>query len=131
MTTENFVEFEESYGNLYSDAYQSLSTVNSGNFRGNFIFANSVKRHISDVKNSQPGHDLPVSVNGSHLAISRVLFSRNFAYAKFRENKILAQISEFTGVYLSNTPETFMSSFELRFLAQVFSLDLWSFISVN
>ena len=26
----------------------------------------------------------------------RVLFSRNFAYAKFRENKPLAKISEFT-----------------------------------
>ena len=26
----------------------------------------------------------------------RTLFSRNFAYAKFRENKILAKISEFT-----------------------------------
>ena len=27
---------------------------------------------------------------------TRVLFSRNFAYAKFRENKTLAKISEFT-----------------------------------
>ena len=26
----------------------------------------------------------------------RILFSRNFAYAKFRENKTLAKISEFT-----------------------------------
>ena len=27
---------------------------------------------------------------------ARVLFSRNFAYVKFRENKVLAKISEFT-----------------------------------
>ena len=29
-----------------------------------------------------------------------ILFSRNFAYAKFRENKILAKISEFTVIRL-------------------------------
>ena len=34
-----------------------------GNFRENFIFANSFKRHICDVKNSRLGHDLPISVN--------------------------------------------------------------------
>ena len=28
-----------------------------------FIFANSVKRHICDVKNLRPGHDLATSVN--------------------------------------------------------------------
>ena len=28
----------------------------------------------------------------------RILFSRNFAYAKFRENKTLAKVSEFTVV---------------------------------
>ena len=33
-----------------------------GNFRENFIFANSVERHICDVENSRPGHDLPISV---------------------------------------------------------------------
>ena len=34
-----------------------------GNFDENFIFENSVKRHICDIKNSQQGHDLPTSVN--------------------------------------------------------------------
>ena len=29
----------------------------------NFIFANSVKRHICDANNSRLGHDLPISVN--------------------------------------------------------------------
>ena len=32
-----------------------------GNFRENFIFANSVKRHICDEK-SRTGHDIPISV---------------------------------------------------------------------
>ena len=32
------------------------------NFDENFIFANSVKRHICDVENSQLAHDLPMSV---------------------------------------------------------------------
>ena len=34
-----------------------------GNFRDNFIFVNSVKTHICDVKNLRQGHDLPISVN--------------------------------------------------------------------
>ena len=33
------------------------------NFRNNFIFVNSIKRHICDIKNLQLGHDLPSSVN--------------------------------------------------------------------
>ena len=32
-------------------------------FRENFIFANNVKRHICDVKNSRLGPDLPILVN--------------------------------------------------------------------
>ena len=32
-------------------------------FRENFIFENSVKRHICHVKNSRLGHDLPTSVD--------------------------------------------------------------------
>ena len=47
------------------------------NFRENFILA---KRHICDVKKSRLRHDLPISVNDSDFA--RILFSRNFAYAK-------------------------------------------------
>ena len=53
-----------------------------GNFRENFIFANSDKRHIWDVKNSRLGHDF-----------REELFSRNFSYAKFSENKTLKKIS--------------------------------------
>ena len=34
-----------------------------GNFRENFIFANSVKTHICDVKKLQKWRDLPISVN--------------------------------------------------------------------
>ena len=35
----------------------------SGNFRDNFIFTNSVKRHIYDVKSLQLGHDKPIAGN--------------------------------------------------------------------
>ena len=35
----------------------------SANFRENFIFANNVKRHICDAKNSQLEHDLHLSVD--------------------------------------------------------------------
>ena len=34
-----------------------------GNFRKNLIFVNRLKKHICDVKNLQPVHDLPISVN--------------------------------------------------------------------
>ena len=70
-----------------------------GNFRENFIFANSIKRHISDVNNLRLRQNLPISINDRViLPFREVLFSRNFAYAyaKFRENKVLAKISEFT-----------------------------------
>ena len=50
----------------------------SGNFRENFIFANSVKRHTCDVKNLLLGHDLNISVIYSDFA--RILIARNFAY---------------------------------------------------
>ena len=42
-----------------------------GNFRENFIFVNSIKRHISDVKNSQLRQDLPISINERAIFISR------------------------------------------------------------
>ena len=48
-------------------------------------------------KNSLLRQDLPISINDRVIChFARVLFSRNFAYAKFRENKVLAKISEFT-----------------------------------
>ena len=34
-----------------------------GNLRENFIFVNSIKRYISDVKNSRLRQDLPKSIN--------------------------------------------------------------------
>ena len=58
----------------------------SGYFRENFIFANSVKRHICDVRNSRLGHSLPLSVNGRVISP----FREDFIFTKlrkFRENK--------------------------------------------
>ena len=66
----------------------SIKYYKSRNFCKNFIFANSIKRHICDAKNSQLGHDLRISV--SHRVISRGF------YAKFHENKTPTKISEFT-----------------------------------
>ena len=61
-----------------------------GNFRENFMCAKSVKKHICYSQNLQLGHSLPISV---------IYTSRGFNFhetAKFRENKTLAKISEFT-----------------------------------
>ena len=57
-----------------------------GNFRENFIFGKSIKRLISNSKNSQLGHDLPISVN------NRVIlpFYDGFIFT-FRENKTIAK----------------------------------------
>ena len=63
-----------------------------GNFRGNFIFANNVKSHIYDIKNSRLGHDLPISVNDEMISP----FREGYIFTKFRENKALAKISEYT-----------------------------------
>ena len=37
--------------------HNSIASCKFGNFRENFIFANSVKRHICVVENSRLGHD--------------------------------------------------------------------------
>ena len=66
----------------------------------NFIFANCIKRHISDVENSRLRQDLPISINDRVILPFREgLFSRIFTYAKFRENKVLAKISGFTVLF--------------------------------
>ena len=67
-----------------------------GNFRENFIFANSVKRHICGVKNSRLGHELPLLVNGRVSSQFREGVVFNKLRIKFRENKTLAKIFENT-----------------------------------
>ena len=69
----------------------------TGNFRENCIFANSIKRHISDVKNSRLRQNLPISINDKVILLFRKVFCfhETYAYAKFRENKVLAKISKF------------------------------------
>ena len=62
-----------------------------GNFRENFIFANSSKGDISDVKNSRVRQGLPISIN------DRVIlpFRENTVVAKhFRIYSVIAFICE-------------------------------------
>ena len=54
------------------------------------IFANSFKRHISDVKNLRLRQCLSISINERVISPFREGFI--FTYAKFRENKVLAKI---------------------------------------
>ena len=51
-----------------------------GNCRENLIIANSIKRHISDVKNSRLRQGLPISIN------DRVIlpFHEGFIFTKLR-----------------------------------------------
>ena len=50
------------------------------NFHNNFIFANSIKRHISDVKNLQLRQDLPTTINERVI----VPFCEGFIFTKLR-----------------------------------------------
>ena len=66
------------------------------NFCEHFILANSVKIYLR-CKNSRLEHDLRTSVKGSDFCyFTRVLISWNFVVAKFRKNKTLINISEYT-----------------------------------
>ena len=74
----------------------ALMTVDSEIF-AIILFSQKALRHISDVKNSRLRQDLPISINDQVIChFARVLFSRNFAYVKFCENKVLAKNPEFT-----------------------------------
>ena len=77
---------QEQYGLLLSRTqYWVRGTVDSE------IFAISIKRHISDVKNSRLRQGLPISINDRVILQFREgLFSRNF-----RESKVLAKIPNF------------------------------------
>ena len=54
------------------------------NFPENFIFANSVKRHICDVKNLPIGHDLPILVNDRVM----LSFCESYIFSKLRICKV-------------------------------------------
>ena len=68
-----------------------------GNFRENFIFANSVKRHICDVQTSQLRHDLPISLNDRVVLLFRegLTFSK-LPICEVSRKKTFAKIFGFT-----------------------------------
>ena len=55
-----------------------------GNFRENFIFANSIKGHICQVTNSRLWHDLTISVNDNEFSP----FRESFIFAKLRIREV-------------------------------------------
>ena len=61
------------------------------------LFSRIALKDILATRTIRESPDLPISViNRVIWQFRDTLFSRNFAYAKFRENKTLAKISEFT-----------------------------------
>ena len=68
--------------NCFVDTLACASYCKFGNFRENFIFANSIKRHICHDKNLRLWNDLPTSVKNKELnsLFHKVLFSQNKAY---------------------------------------------------
>ena len=78
--------------NQNNKLFKSIQYCKFGNFRENFIFANSVKRHICDVINMRIGQDLPILVNDRVISP----FPEGLIFTKFWVNKTLANISELT-----------------------------------
>ena len=76
----------------YGHSSDSCLSVNKycrfGNFRENFIFANSIKIHISGVKYSRLRQDLPISI------IDKVIlpFSRGFYFHETSHMRSFAKI---------------------------------------
>ena len=62
---------------------EGLEYCKFGNFRENFIFANSVKRHICELKKPQVEHDLPISVKDIEITP----FREGFIVTKLRMRK--------------------------------------------
>ena len=70
---------------LQEKSVVSQTTVNSEMFAGILYFPNSIKRHICNVKNSQLGDDIPISVNNRVI----VPFSEGFNFWKLRICEVL------------------------------------------
>ena len=62
--------------------YRSVSKF--GNIRDDFIFRNRFKRHISYMKKSQLGHDLPASVKDRVI----LSFPEGFIFTKLRISEV-------------------------------------------
>ena len=73
---------------FYTEHGYEHNTLKFENFREDFTFANSIKRHICDFKNSLLDNDLPISLNDRVISPLR----EDFIFTKLRicENKTLA-----------------------------------------
>ena len=89
---------EKTLKNIHSwTAVPNSKYCKFGNFRENFIFANSIKRHICDFNNSQLGHKLPSSVNKiNDLTISWGFNFHETSHMRSLMKIKLTQISELT-----------------------------------
>ena len=69
----------------HQGVHELLGYCKFENFLENFIFANSVKRHICDVQTSRLRHDLPISVNDRVILSFRegLIATKLPIYAKF------------------------------------------------
>ena len=85
---------------LYQKRYRIYCKF--GNFSENLIFAKSVKIHIKFVtlKFSTVGHDLTISEDDRVISpFPKVLFSRNFAFAKIYHSRNFRIYIKFTSIF--------------------------------
>ena len=85
-----------------------------GNFREKFIFANSVKRHICNIKISQYGHEIPISVN------DRVI-SRMFSFHENKPSRKFPSLQYLTSSLTLKADES-INSQALQILRDLFGL---------
>ena len=98
LSQSKYGNLKDSSSNKVIESYNKIKCYRFGNFRENFIFANSIKRHISDVKYLRLRQDLLISIHdrGNLPLREGCICTKLRIYAKFRENKVLAKISKFT-----------------------------------
>ena len=80
LNSQTYTAYIEVCSGTACTAYVSIRYCRFGNFCENFIFANGIKRHISDVKNSRLKQGLPISIH------DRVIlpFREDFIFMKLR-----------------------------------------------
>ena len=76
-----------------------------GNFRKNFIFVNSIKGHISDVKNLQLRQGLPIAINDRVILPFPKVFSFHEtshmrSFAKFKSSRKFLNLQYACRMYL-------------------------------
>ena len=104
---EKLFEQQKNIEIIVGNFHLGCDTVNLEIFRENFIYQNSVKRHICHVKNSQLLYDLHTSVNNSDFSILREFYfhktSKMGNFEKIKPLRKFSNLQYITGFMVANS----------------------------